>query len=480
MRIKKKIYIFALFTFAILTGCKTQTNIRDGNTYIEPNQVTMVDIKMLVIGNEPDDFSLVLNQVNEILQEEIDVKLSVEFMAPKNLDVQYHSVFAGSSDFDMIQTYPYHYNEYANKRAYMMLTEDMLQKCIPKTIEQEGQHAIEQVRIDNILYMIPSYAYMERQQVAIIRGDLTKTTKNNEIKTFDDIEKYLYHVRYNTDVMPLLIGEDGSQLLDFFYLQEKNIERYDQFYFGFNQIKKNMTWIPEEEYFIDFWSKIHAWKNSGLIPENASSKKAISPMSFYEGDTAMYIGDIYEIENLYRKVIANKPDYAPKIIHLGGSINQYRYPIHHGIALKNGTTNAAKSLQVIELINSNEKIFRLLNYGVLGKHYTIKGDNRYEALGESGRYPIYNTFVWCMNDTYRLEYDFITPGIESTPRKIKTNQFIATDMSDVDINALNEIFRYHLIPMTLGHVGEIHSIQKEAEQYGFQTYYEEVKSCIDY
>lgn len=475
MLIEKKRYIFALFIFLLLTGCKTQTNIRDGNTYIETNQVSIVDIKMYVIGNEPDDFSLVLNQVNEILQEEIGVKLSVEFMEPQNLDVQYHSLFAGSSDFDLIQIYPYHYNEYANKRAYMMLTEDMLQKCIPKTLEQEDQDAIEQVRIDNILYMIPSYAYMERQQVAIIRGDLTNDAKINEIKTLDDIEKYLYHIRYNTNVMPLLIGEDGSQLLDFLYLQEKNVERYDQFYFGFDHIKKNMTWIPEEEFFVEFSSKIHAWKNSGLIPENASSKKVTSPTAFYEGDTAMYIGDIYEIENLYRKVVANKPEYEPKIIQLGDSINQYRYPIHHGIALKNGTTNAAKSLQVIELINSNEKIFRLLNYGVLGKHYIVKEDNRYEALGESSRYPIYNTFVWYMNDTYRLDYDFITPQRESLPRKIKTNQFVAADMSDVDIKAMNELFRYHLIPMTLGYVDEIHSIKEQAEKHGFQTYYEEVK-----
>lgn len=98
----------------------------------------------------------------------------------------------------------------------------------------------------------------------------------------------------------------------------------------------------------------------------------MSKDSFIEGRSGAYLGDVYTVESLRYYMNKDKDEFDTKLVTLGNPLNQVRYPIDHGIAVKkNGTTNAAKSLMVIEELNTNEAIFQLLNYGIQGIHYTL-------------------------------------------------------------------------------------------------------------
>lgn len=484
---------FSIFIVLILIGysyySKINQQIEIGGNSLSNNKDknSLVELKILVIGTEPLDFTDVIKQANKIFNKEIGVELIVEFLGEENLSSEYHAIFAGGADFDLIQCFPYHYNQYAAKAAYMKLTDDMLKKCTPTTFEKFGNTIINEIRVCNNLYMIPSSGYLERQQVLLVRGDLLEESGISEINTIKELESYFSYIKENISVLkPLNIGYNAYNLIDFLYAQPNDIERYDDSLFMVNKGSKeeNIFWLPEDDLCVEIFEIINRWSKEGYIPSNASSKNSVMWSRFFEGKSASYLSNIYEIESLKNYILNNKPEFKPQIVTLGNVINQVRYPLDHGIAVKNGTTHAAKSLMVIELINTNKELFRLLNYGIQGVHYSVSPDGFYIPLLMNDGYPIYNNYIWCMNEEFKLKYKFSDEVLELN-EVVRNNKHKAVNMrlEGLKLDEINRLNKNLLYPITLGNFDIIKNLQiykKKIREVGFNRYYEEVMKCINY
>ncbi|GKX31559.1 hypothetical protein SH1V18_40390 [Vallitalea longa] len=484
-KIFHKIVILLCITF-ILTSCRYDSKIKQSTELgIVPSDTkdSMVKLKMLIIGAEPLDFEDVLIDANKILNKEIGVELIVEFLEKEVLESKYHANFAGGADFDLVQCYPYHYNQYVAKSAYMKLTDDMFSKCAPVTYERLRESIFNEISVDNNIYMVPSSGYLPRQQLLIVRGDLLRQSGIYTIDTIEELEDYFDYIKENvSNMIPLDIGYNAYNLFDFLYAK-KGLERYDDSLFMIDKKDDNkVLWLPDNELFIDYFNIISKWSLEEYIPFNASSKKIVNKDKFLEGKSASYLGNIYEIENIKCYVNKKNPQYKPYVVTLGCNLNQVRYPMDNGIAIKNGTTNAAKCLQFIEEINTNKDLFRLLNYGIKGIHYKISKEGNYVPLVMSYRYPIYNNYVWCMNRKLMLPYEFTT---EIADKIVINNRHKAIDMKSIDIklDEIDTLNKNLLYPITLGNIDITENLsvyKKKMEEAGFNLYNREVIRCSDY
>lgn len=459
--------------------------IKTISSHSKNNLEETVPLNMYVIGEKPTDFEMVLEEVNLILNQLIGVDLSVNFISEKDIGVDYHTIFAGGADFDLIEIYPYYYNLFASKYAYMNLTEDMLRKCAPQLSMSE----LDTMRINNMVYAVPSKAHLENSIVLLIRGDIAKTYGIDSINSISELERYMGLVKNNEDhIIPFDIGLNGIKLMQLLCTQPNHIRLYDDFWIGIQDNKREpVIWLPETNYFMTYLETIHSWQKLKFIPEEASSKRIVLYDSFIQGSSAIAIGEVFEMENLKRKVDYEHPEYMPQIVTIGDEpLAYYDEPIHHGIAIKNGSQYAAKSLMLVELIRTNKEIFRLLNYGIEGIHYYVTEDGYYEPLADSIKYPIYNHSVWCMTDQFRLKYTFENKNIVPFDQVDEPNiKMYASSMNlDVlDLTQLESIQKNYGYPLT---VGSFNSINQGTSEYfnqmkeiSFQTYYNEVKTSIN-
>ncbi len=488
----KQICLIGLYiglVFAIV-GCQYQSRIKqstDVETKTKDEERSLVDLKMLVIGSEPMDFSKILTEVNKMLNSEIGVDLEVEFLEEEDLASKYHAIFAGGADFDLIQGFPYHYNQYVAKAAYMNLSDDMLKKCAPYTYSQLKNSIFEEVRVNGQLYMIPSSGYMSRQQVLLIRSDLLQESGLTQVETAAELEDYLRYIKENTSgVIPMDIGYNAYDLFDFLYGQSLGMERYDDSLFMVDNQgnEPKVFWLPETDLFRTFLGQMKQWSDENYIPANASSKKHVSKDSFIDGRSGAYLGDVYTVESLRYYMNEAKDGFETKIVTLGSPLNQVRYPIDHGIAVKNGTPNAAKSLMVIEQLNTNEAIFQLLNYGIKGIHYTLSEEGGYKPLSRSYRYPIYNNFIWFMNKDFQIPYTFSTPlYMENDFTPNRQHRAVDMGLDKIELDGMNRLNKNLLYPITFGQLATEDNFKiyaEEMEKAGYRLYYEEVARCINY
>ncbi|PKM94118.1 MAG: hypothetical protein CVU84_11700 [Firmicutes bacterium HGW-Firmicutes-1] len=465
-----------------------QVNQKQDENSIKLNQKVLtkldelIPLKFYVIGERPLDFELILTKANTLLNELIGVQLTVEFMSEKDVSIDYQTIFAGGADFDLISVYPYHYNTFATKYAYMNLTEDMLRKCTPQLFLSE----LDNVRVNQMIYAVPSRAHLENSTVLLLRGDLAKEYGLKSITTIDELEHYMQLIKNNEEnIVPFDVGLSGFDLIQLLCTQPHDITIYDSYWIGMNQFNEEnkVVWLPETSYFKEYLYTIKLWKDYSYIPDNASSKKIVLNDSFREGSSAIAIGNVFDMENLKREVLNIHPEYEPIIVTMGDKkLKNYYEPIHNGIAIKNGSQYAAKSLMFVEQLRTNETLFQLLNYGIEGIHYSISQDGFYIPTVDSYKYPIYNNNIWCTTDQFRLPYHFESPNIIpfNQLEDVKSSM-VATSMNlqKLDLLKLELVQQTYGYPLSLGvyeyRGSDNNSYISQMEQVGFRAYLNKIK-----
>ena len=437
-----------------------------------------VVLKVVVIGEGYPDADKVMGEVNQILEETMGAHLEVRYIHPREMVLTYPRLFAGGADFDIIQVSPKGYTDYVSKKAYMNLTEDMIIKTMPKTFKDLGDGLLNELEVKEGLYMIPSTGFLNTHKVLLLRGDLMGEAGFTQIVTIEDLEIYFEGiVDQELPIVPFDFGGDALLALEMFYLQEEEQVLYDDYLMYLDQNKTDIKWLVNERGLEDYSMRMNQWKKRGFIKSEGYLRSRSEEFLFIKGEVAAIITSLYKAENLVRYLHLEKPEYAPQIVTLNQNMSHFAQASHLGLAIKNGSVNAAKSLEFIELLRYDEKLFRLLNYGILDEHYAINGNGEYIPLTNSVRYPIYNNPVWFMTNEFALGYRFRINGIP--PFAIK-NPYLIKIVQDYDPKAHNlykKKTQTLLYPALIGEAWNINQIKiyhKELMEEGFGIYMDQL------
>ncbi len=432
-----------------------------------------VPIKMYIIGEEMEDFPLVLEELNKLLVQKINITLDVTFIHPSNAIREYRTLFKGGNDFDLISmSYHNDYRMLARSRTYMEITDEMLRKTAPKTFEEFSKSVLKETQVDGHTYMLPTAAKLYDQKVIVIRGDLRK--KHNILKPKDlkTLESYLYTIRkHEENIMPYSVGESGFRLMEAVFLQPREYALIDNNLMArkISDLTSHIINLSQLKEFKDYLSRIAKWREDGIIPEDTAARKYISAEAFEEGESAIFIGNLYECNNLINKVRKKAPAFQPELIDLSPERKVSYMPASSvGIAVKNGSKYAAKSLMFIELLYTDREVFDLLNLGIEGVHYKKIGNVKYIALDAGKRYPPYNNLYWMMTDKYiREPYhdEEYTAVLENWKKNTQEGYHIysRSDYEDILPKVSNQEDAYNLLikyiyPISLGAYKDVEGI----------------------
>lgn len=453
------------------------------------NPKNVVQLNITAVGVRYPDFDAVQEQVNLILRKAIGVEIKVNFIDKSTATQSYTATFAGEHNVNLIDANLfYDYKIWAARNAYMPITENMMELCAPKTFRKLNPKLLEQIKYRSRVYMVPSTVNTSGEYVVLARGDLMDKYGITSLKDANELENFLRILKTNEDITPYDVGGVGHELMQAVYLQPRSLQMIDSSLLAldFSSASPKVVWLPEYEGFTDYLQLVQKWRSSGLIPENAAARKPVGEESFVQGRSAIYVCRIEEAMQMQSFIDDVSPQFDPRIYDISGQrVTWCDYEPLNGFAVVGGSHNAAKSLAFIEQLATNEKVFRLLNYGVEGYHYQIE-NGKYVATEHSSRYPAGNNRLWQFTDEFVLENRLQRQdGLKLLKRYQSSNGkprgfgsfSIDPDAKVVEINEKQRVNIRFIYPLTLGAFDDIASaIKNSRDELGSAGFFEYMKS----
>lgn len=413
--------VFVMLLVSVLAGCgksvpnadigKTATaaSTAAATTVTDPNSNDIsqeVTLKTWLLGDKPADFDFVYGEMNKVLKEKVNATMDINYIPWSDYSTKYSLLFSSGESFDIVYTAtwtPPNFKVLASKNAFMELTPDMLKKYAPKSYAEMPEIAWKQVMVNGKIFTIPSSNDEFGKYVAVIRGDLREKYKLPEVNSTESLKNYLLTIAKNEKgIIPFDCGEQGGKLATIFYTLPNNI--YSLPYGVGTYITDpdlKLFNVYEDPKYLEFLNLMKFFKDNGVIPSDAASKKYMESESFIAGKSATMIWNIINSGVAVRQVLAEHPEWKPEMVDTSPDaatiVQQYS---NNGNAIKADSKNWQRALMVIELLRTDKSLWDLSNYGIIGKHWEPVGDNKFKSLPDSKNFLPNSNCQWGWNTPF--------------------------------------------------------------------------------
>lgn len=404
----KKIFKCFLIIIIIFSGIVMITtyynkiqmeNIQKNNE----SKLEEVTLKMYLIGNKPEDFDIVYKRVNKIMKEKINATIDVEFLPWVDINERYMQLFQCGEQFDLIFTAePWAcYSKIASKNGFYELTLDMIKEYAPDIYLNEPQRAWNRAKINGKIYMVPSDQIEYSTTVFAIRGDLRKKYGIGEIKTFEDLERYMDAVANDKDINMQVISNGEEQNLQFSYM----IEKYEFSYilgvplptigFKVNDTSGEIFKFVDMDEYREYAYKMKEFSDKGYWSKESISGKISRDGDFINGDAAVMSWNIGSVTERVERVNKSNPKWKAEVVDATNGLNRLvNAYTNNGMAINAKSKNPERALMALNILRYDKDVYELTWYGIENLHWQPKDDNLYIKLGESPKFPADNVCPW--------------------------------------------------------------------------------------
>ncbi len=315
-------------------------------------------------SNPLNDLSLVNEKVNEITKEKLNVNVDLKLIDDGSFSERLRMYMATGEKFDLCFTgYVNNYLTAVKNGAFLELDE-LVEKEAPKLLEIVPDYAIKASLVDEKLYAIPNM-----QSQALIPGlylekgiaEKYGLDKIDRVNSAAELEPYFekmlkdYPNMYpvNSFFYDDILSNKYQTINDYAVVDKNDPEHKVQYYFD----------LPEYE---EYLQRANDWYKKGYVRVDYTTARdnmqADMKAGKYCGTFSSYApGGIQNYENSYnRKVhfIACAETYMPAT-HILDAMT----------AVSATSQNPKKAIKLLELVNTDEGVLNLMQYGIEGKHY---------------------------------------------------------------------------------------------------------------
>ncbi len=354
--------------------------------------------------NDEADCDEVFAKVNEYVKEKIGV--NIDIIPVEDYDAKINVINASGEDFDLVYTSSVLNNIYKNvEDGNLLELDELLPKYAPKTWAMFDEEVWDGVRINGKIYGVPNQQIFARAPGFMIptqNFEALGLDTNTEYKTMEDYEPYLRAIKEKTGSYAYLgsvWGTDGAMLYGMEHVLGSGLPgviRYEDE----NPVIENQY---ESQEYIDHIKLREKWVKEGLTAPMEVSQTDVSKYLAPEGEVVPWLLMIptYKpgIEAEYMKNYTLDATVTTKHEALLSSSSL----VATMAAVNSETRYPEKTVEFIELLNTDPYLYNLLVYGIEGKHYTKTGDNRIELNKDTP----YTQPAWAIGNTFN---GYLLPG----------------------------------------------------------------------
>lgn len=388
MKIKKLIALAttALVGASIFAGCSSTATSKKSD---------VVTLKWYTIGAEPKDLQLVEDEANKYLEEKIGVNIDMNFIDYGEYSQKLGVIINSGEAYDLAFTCSWagDYLGNARKGAFLDLTPYL------DNIGSEMKEAIDDrfwsgAEVDGGIYAVPN-------QKEICTAPMWVFTKEyvdkynipyTELHSLEDLEPWLKLIKENEpDVTPLYITKGFSapqyfeQLVDPVGIEYEDDSLVVKNMFETDKMKSTLETLRK------YYQAGYINADSATAQDDKSVKRFVT-----KGDGQPYAEVLWSKDLKYDVVASQITDSYITNASTTGSM----------IAVSKNSKNPDKAVEFLNLLNTDEYIRNLLNYGIEGTHYESVNDKQIKLTDKASDYSV---------GYYTLGNLFITKVLDNEP-----------------------------------------------------------------
>ncbi|HEX7056361.1 MAG TPA: ABC transporter substrate-binding protein [Bacilli bacterium] len=349
-----------------------------------------VQLTMYLLGAAPQGLPDVLKQVNEKLQKDINATLEINYIDWGNLQSKYPLLLASGEPIDLIYTADWNfYAQEAAKGAFMPLTQEMLQKYMPRHWKATSQDIWNGTMIDGKYFMIPTSSPDKKVQAALIRKDLREKYNVPEIHKFSELEPYFAALKKNNpEMIPLSMDSNTDLPMPFYNLLEEKTSYFNlattnaaAVGVGYEQSDDSgqiYSQIDEPILSAEKWAAgiMKDWYDKGYVIKNPYANKVRSKDQFCEGKVGVALGNTQDLQSIMSQCQSKgiPTDIIP--VWWPNGKEKLASPMNNGVAVPASSKNPERALMALDLIMEDPSYNYLVYFGVEGKNYVITDDGK--------------------------------------------------------------------------------------------------------
>lgn len=406
----KKI-IYFLICISVIVIAAIITDIAHGELFGKNNsfEETENDITKLVVaipfsGIPEEDLSMVEEKINVITREKINVELTfLRFGSYKNT---VNLMLAGGEQLDIVMAYGTMFmEEYINDRILPL--DDLLEQYGQGIIDQVGHEMIDACIINNQLYGIPNNrdyaagtdAYMLREDILKKYGILPE-----KIQTIEDLEKVFETVKAGEPDMTILASGGDTMISNLYFTGLMMGCFRPGVHMNYGRDEELVNIFETEEYF-NALKRMRSWYLKGYLEKDIISQTE----SLF---TRVRRGEIFAYTTKGKPGIesqdSNAAGYEMVCVQLGENAISFNTISMIPYMIASNTISKEKSMELLNLLYTDEELMNLMSYGIEGVHYKKTEDGHFTYVDGKKENPF-------VNNAWKIPNQFISGVWEGNP-----------------------------------------------------------------
>lgn len=387
----KKLVALGLCTLmtatAALTGCSSS-----GNSTSSADEVTT--LTWYSIGDEPKDLDKVLAEANEYLEEKINAHIDMKFIGFGDYNQKMSVIINSGEDYDLAFTCSWAGDYLGNSRkgAFLELDEYLNSdegKTLKDTIDQRFWDG---ATVDGSIYAVPNQKELGVAPMWVFTQEYIDkyNIPYEDIHSLEDLEPWLKIIKENEpDVVPLYITKGFSYTVFFDQLVDPvGVEVGDD-----SLTIKNMFATEEMKEHLE---TLRRYYQAGYINADAATAQDDKSVKRFvtKADGQPYADTLWS-KSLNYPVVSSPIDNT--LITNGSTTGSM-------IAISSNSKNKEKAFEFLNLLNTDEYLRNLINYGIEDVHYEKVGDQTIKLLNtDQKNYDVSYFSLGNLFLTYKLE-----------------------------------------------------------------------------
>lgn len=413
-------WLMFLFVMVLVLSFLLTSVVTIGATTKPPAK--FVTITYLMLGDPPTNGQLekVSAEWNKILKQKVNAHLTLKFTGWADWYTKYNMMLASGEPLDLITSADDWLDLWPNaERGAFLPLDDLLPKYAPITWKEVSKEHWNLSRYNGKIIAIPEDQYTQYVNHGFYyRGDWAKEFGiKMPIKDFKTFGLYLDGIKKNKKgVIPWdATVTIGTEIWDGWI--ESNTDAVAMpFSTGYHRIYCGKSWKDRytvyspifDNTFIEYVKMMKEWSDKGYFRADVLNFKGDTRSELLEGKTGADQHHLQTYRTLRIQMDKKQPGSDLQFFAFSSTRNNLiKTSILHGATCVGRTSkNPERALMVYDLIRNDEKVYRLVNYGIEGVQYQIKNGVRVRPQGyDETKHGFWSNFWGGRNDKLELPSD---------------------------------------------------------------------------
>lgn len=368
----------------LLSGC--------GSSEKNANGDEVVELVWYQVGDTQKDAQMVIDKVNEYIVDKIGVKLKVNYVGWGDYNQKMQVIINTGDKWDMCFTSSWtnDYLQNVTKGAFLDL-DDLLKKEGKGVYDAVDPKFWDAAKVDGKIYGVPSEKEIGNSPMWVFTKEYVDkyNIPYQDIHTLEDLEPWLELIKKNEpDVVPLYLTRDYTAPTYFDKIQDPvGIEYGDD-----SLTVKNVFDTEKMKSTLDTMRKYY---KAGYINKDAATTSDDKSIKRFvtKGDGQPYAELIWGKDLGYEVVASEIMDTQITNASARGALT----------AINKNSEHPEKAMELINLINTDQYLRNLLNYGIEGVHWDKVPVDKSELAAAEGKPYIYE-YKAKLNEEKRKDY----------------------------------------------------------------------------